>query len=398
MNSTLRARLLVFALVATGFAVAAWQLLASAPQSKRERPPAPVALVDVIESQSADYPLTLAAEGPVVSAFELEIRPEVGGKILTLHPDFEPGGKILAGSTILQIEPDEYVLAVTAAEAEIAKARAALALEQGRRVVAREELDILQGSIEVDASSRALALRKPQLRQVQAELGVAENQLQRAQLDLRRTELRLPYDVLVLERARVSGEVVAARELVGRVTQADEYWVELRTRPYLLKRLNARSAETPGSHVTVHEGGRSFPGEIVRIRAELAPGSRLAGVIAAVPVQNADGDRLLLGSYVQAEIRAGEMKQAVQVPRRAVRDNQRVWVVDANDSLQVRSATVVWESGQRLLLDKGELQAGDRIVVSRVSGLVPGATVRSRTVDPDNGRTRVPQVQAAAYD
>ncbi len=395
MKSTTVARLLVFVLVSAGFGFGVWQLLSSAPQSKRERPPAPVALVDVIDSAAADFPLTLDAAGTVVSAFELEIRPQVGGRILALHPDFEPGGKIPAGSTILQIEPDEYILAVTAAEAEVAKASASLALEKGRRVVAREELDILQGSIEVDASSRALALRKPQLRQVQAELGVAENQLQRAQLDLRRTELRLPYDVLVLERTRVSGEVVAARELVGRVTRADEYWVELRTQPFLVKRLTARTGESHGSRVVVHDRGRSFEGEVVRIRADLASGSRLAGVIAAIPAENAAGDRLLLGSYVRAEIQAGVVTQAIQVPRRAVRDNRRVWVVDAAGVLQVRDAEVVWESGQRLLLHKDSLLAGDRIIVSRVSGLVPGASVRSRVVDPDSGKT---QSAAAAND
>jgi RND family efflux transporter MFP subunit len=398
MNSTLLARLLVFVLVAAGFALGVWQLMASAPESKRERPPAAIALVDVIHSQSADFPLTLEAEGTVLSAFELEIRPQVGGKILSLHPEFEPGGRIPADSTILQIEPDEYILAVKAAEAEIAKARAAITLERGRRVVAREELDILQGSIEVDADSKALALRKPQLRQVQAELGVAENSLQRAQLDLSRTELRLPYDVLVLERTRVSGEVVAARELVGRVTRADEYWVELRIRPHLLKRLSARSAGSLGSRVTVRRGGRSYSGEVVRIRPDLSSGSRLAGVIAAVPVQHENGDRLLLGSYVQAEIEAGAIQDVLEVPRRAVRDNQRLWVVDANGTLQVRSAVVVWESGQRLLLDKDSLQAGDRVVVSRVSGLVPGSAVRSRTVDPDSGKAPAPQTEAAAHD
>jgi RND family efflux transporter MFP subunit len=395
MKSTTVARLLVFILVSAGFGLGVWQLLSSAPQSKRERPPAPVALVDVIDSAAADFPLTLDAAGTVVSAFELEIRPQVGGRILTLHPDFEPGGLIPAGSTILQIEPDEYILAVTAAEAEVAKASASLALERGRRVVAREELDILQGSIEVDASSQALALRKPQLRQVQAELGVAENQLQRAQLDLRRTELRLPYDVLVLERTRVSGEVVAARELVGRVTRADEYWVELRTQPFLVKRLTARAGESHGSRVVVHDRGRSFDGEVVRIRADLASGSRLAGVIAAIPAENAAGDRLLLGSYVRAEIQAGVVTQAIQVPRRAVRDNRRVWVVDAAGVLQVRDAEVIWESGQRLLLHKDSLLAGDRIIVSRVSGLVPGASVRSRMVDPDSGKA---QSAAAAND
>ena len=91
----------------------------------------------------------------------------------------------------------------------MAKAQATITLERGRRVVAREELESLQGSLQIDPASRALALRKPQLRQVQAELAAAENQLQRAQLDLGRTRVALPHDVIVLERERVGGEVVA---------------------------------------------------------------------------------------------------------------------------------------------------------------------------------------------
>ena len=125
---------------------------------------------------------------------------------------------------------------------------------------------------------------------------------------------------------------------------------------------------------------------MVRIRADLASASRLAGVIAAVPVDNRAARHLLLGSYVEAEIAAGEMAQAIEVPRRAVRDNGRLWVVDAEDRLQVRDAEVVWESGQTLLLHKDTLLSGDKIVVSRTSGLVPGARVRSRVVDPDSGR------------
>lgn len=398
MNTTTIARLLIFVLVASGFGLGVGHLMSSAPESKRERPPAPVALVDVIDSTAAAFALTLDAAGTVVSAFELEVRPQVGGRIVSLHPDFEPGGRIAANSTILQIEPDEYILAVTAAEADIAKARAALELEKGRRVVAREELNLLQDSITVDTASRALALRKPQLRQVQAELGVAENRLERAQLDLRRTELRLPYDVLVLERTRVVGEVVAARELVGRVTRADEYWVELKTRPRLMQRLVARNGGSPGSAVVVQDGARRFEGEVVRIRADLAPGSRLGGVIVAVPAENPAGERLLLGSYVQAQIQAGTMDRVIQVPRRAVRDNDRIWVVDAEERLQVRPAEVVWESGQRLLLHADSVQAGDRVVVSRVSGLVPGARVRSRLVDPDSGQALSSASDKPAHD
>jgi hypothetical protein len=79
----------------------------------------------------------------------------------------------------------------------------------------------------------------------------------------------------------------------------------------------------------------------------------------------------------------------IEVPRRALRDNNRVWVVDRDGLLQVRRADVAWSVGQQLLLtanDPGGLAPGDRIVTSRIDGLVPGTPVRQREIDPDSGR------------
>ncbi|MDJ0739311.1 MAG: efflux RND transporter periplasmic adaptor subunit [Gammaproteobacteria bacterium] len=389
MKRTTVARLSLFVLLAGGFATLVWQLLDSAPRTSRERPAAPVPLVDIIVSQPSSHAVTASSAGPVISAYEVEIRPEVGGRITGLHGEFEPGGFIPAGETIVTIDAADYELAVAAAEADVAKARATIALEQGRRVVAREELASLQGSLQIDETSRSLALRRPQLRQVQAELAAAQNRLQRATLDLSRTRVALPYDVVVLERERVSGEVVAARELLGRVTRADTYWVELRTQPGLVPRLRVRTADRPGSRVRIRHAESLIDGEVVRIRADVASGSRLAGVIAAIPVARDGAAPILLGSYVEAEIDAGRIDRAIRAPRRALRDNRRVWVVDAQDRLQVRDATLLWESAQSVLLGVDTLSAGDRVVVSRVSGLVPGSEVRTRTVDHDSGPPRV---------
>lgn len=383
MKSTTVARLTVFVLISAGFAALTWQLMQSAPQTGRERPQPPTPLVDIIDSTPSEHAVSARAAGPVVSAYELEIRPQVGGRITAMHDEFEPGGRIPAGSTIVEIDAADYRLARAAAEADVAKARATIALEQGRRVVAREELASLGGSLEIDAASQALALRKPQLRQVQAELAAALNRLKQAELDLTRTKVSLPYDVVVLERTRVRGEVVAARELLGRVTRADHYWIELRTQPSLLSRLQVRNEQQPGSRVYVRHDSHMVTGEIVRIRADVASGSRLAGVIASVPNDPAALSPLLLGSYVEAEIDAGMLNAVIRAPRRAVRDNDRVWVVDANDRLQVRDAEVIWASGQVVYLSDRNLRAGDRVIVSRVTGQVPGTVVRTREVDVD---------------
>ena len=93
-------------------------------------------------------------------------------------------------------------------------------------------------------------------------------------------------------------------------------------------------------------------------------------------------------SIIDAKVRidAGTLAQVIAVPRRAVRDNRRVWVVDDDGRLQVRDAAVAWESEQTLLLERRSLRDGDQVVVSRIAGLVPGASVRSRQVDPATGR------------
>lgn len=386
MKRTTLARLLLLLLIGGGFAFAGWQLLQSAPSSSRERPAQPVPLVDVIDSSPRSHAIELPAAGTVRSAFELEIRPQVGGRIAELHPDFEPGGRIPAKTVVVRIEDDDYQLALSAAQADVAKARASIALEKGRRVVAREELDSLKGTLKIDATSQALALRKPQLRQVEAELATADNRLRQAQLDLQRTAISVPFDAIVLQRNRVAGEVVAARELIGRVSRADRYWIELRTQPKALARLRQPGPDKPGARVTVRRDGRTFTGELVRIRADLSDDSRLAGVIAEIPIDDAARAQLLLGSYVEASIDAGMLDNVIAVPRRAVADNARIRVVDSNGMLQVRDADVKWESEQQVLLSPDTLQAGDRIVVSRITGLVPGTTVRVRIIDPLSGR------------
>ena len=397
MTTTVIARALLAGVIAVGFGAMAWYLQSTAPQSERVRPPSPVPLVDVIDSAARDYPLQLKASGTVTSAQELDIRPEVGGRVLRLHPDFEPGGRIAAGETLLVIDPEEFQLAISEAEAEVAKARASITLEEGRRIVARAELDSLRGSGSIDAASHTLALRDPQLRQVQADLAAAENRLQRARLDLKRTKLALPFDVIVLERNRVAGEVVAQRELVGWVARADEYWLELRVRPEVLPRIKVRDADQAGS--TVHVFGQLgvFRGEVVRIRADLASDSRLAGVIVAIPMDQTE-ERLLIGNYVEAEIDAGLMPHLVRTPRRALRDNRRVWVVDRNGKLRIRDAEVAWASGQQLFLRQDTLLDGDQLVVSRIDGLVAGAEVRRRQIDPDNGQALLTETAANTHD
>jgi len=375
-------RMLLILVIAAAFAWGAWLILQTDPPKRKARPDAPAPLVEVLPGRAGSHTLTSTAHGSVRAAHELAIRPQVGGRLLQLHPAFEPGGVIPAGEVLFRIDPADYRLQVQAAEADIAKARAEIAIEQGRRKVAAEELRLLEDSIQVDEASRELALRAPQLNQVRAELLRAQNALQQAKLQLERTQASLSYDAVVLGRDKVAGEVLAARDTIGRIARADRYWVDLQLPPRLLARLHARGRDRAGSRVTIFANNYQYPAEVTRIRAELSENSRLAGVIAEVrdPLgklpQHQGRPPLLIGSYVRAEIDSGSIADALKLPRTALQGNRRVWVADADQSLQVRSARVLHMDSSHVYI--APLQPGDRVLLNPPSGLAPGTEVRAQ--------------------
>ena len=370
-------RLSLMLLLAGLAAWGVWAILDTDPAARKPRPQAPLPLVEVLPSQPARHTLQADAHGTVSAADALNVRPQVGGRLLKLHANFEPGGHIPAGEVLFEIDPADYELAVKAAEAELASARAAVAIERGKRKVAAEELRLLEGSLDIDEASRQLALRAPQLAQVRAEVLRAQNALAQARLQLQRTAASLPHDVVVLSRSKVPGEVLGNGEAIGQVARADRFWVELQVPPGLIERLQP-GGDAAG--VSLLAEGHTYPAKLTRVRAALSDNSRLAGVIAEVedPLgllpQNQDRPPLLIGSYVEARIAAGSIDNAVALPRSALQDNGRVWIVDAQQRLQVREVQVLYMSDSQAYI--APLSNGDRVLARPPASLVPGTEVR----------------------
>jgi len=382
MNKTNLLRLLLLGLVIGLAAMGVKLILESEPPRRAERPPAAPPLVDVLTLQPGTHVLRSTVHGSIAAMHALHVRPEVGGKLLSLQAAFEPGGLIPAGETLYELDPTDYQLQVNAAKAALAKARAEVEIEQGKRKVASEELRLLEGSVKLDDASRELALRAPQLKQVRAEVLQAQNTLEEANTRLQRTSGRLEQDAVVLSRDKVPGEILAARDSIGQVARADRFWAELQVPVPLLSRIQSRTADRPGSRVQVLSQGQIYPAEVTRIRAQLNDSSRLAGVLAEVqdPLgrlpANRDRPPLLIGSYVEARIELGTLDHAVAIPRAALHDNSRVWLVDGENRLQVRTVEPLHLGPDMAYL--APLDAGERVLTGSPAGLVPGSEVRTR--------------------
>lgn len=373
-----RSRLLVIGLLLAGFIGLIWQVLQTDAQPRIKRPPAQAPVVQVMTAEPADHPVWIETFGVIQAAQVLSIRPQVGGQIVHMHPNFVPGGRIPAGDILYKIDPSNYQLAVKAAEASIAQMRAEIAIEQGKRKAAGQELKLLQDSIKLNAQSRALALREPQKQQARAKLMQAQNQLQQAQLDLQRTQAKLPYDAVVLKRERVAGEVVAALDTLGQMARADQYWIHLRVPLHLMDRIQTRTGDNAGSKVRLEQATQVYEAEVIQIGAELDAEMRMAEVIAEITHPNAN-QTLLIGSHINARIEAGVLPNTIALPRSAWHDNQRIWLVDAKNTLQVRQIKPVHNDADTIYI--APLQPGERVFLGNPNGLLPGTKVRVKEAE-----------------
>lgn len=83
---------------------------------------------------------------------------------------------------------------------------------------------------------------------------------------------------------------------------------------------------------------------------------------------------LLLGSYVQVRIDAGQLENVLAIPRLALREGNQIWVVDERNELQIRSAEILWTRRDTVLI-RNVIEPGEQLIVSHLKAPLPGMKV-----------------------
>lgn len=161
-------------------------------------------LVDAIPAQLEDIHFIVKSQGTVLPEVKTVLSAQVSGRVERVARTFTAGGMFKKGDVLVWLEADDYITDLKVAEAEMARAKAALEEEIARGKVAKEEWNMVSSAV-----PPALGLRKPQLAQEQANLRAAQANLERAQRHLARTEIRAPYDGLVKSQDVDLGQFVS---------------------------------------------------------------------------------------------------------------------------------------------------------------------------------------------
>lgn len=316
--------------------------------------------------------LMVSAQGEARPRTEIDLVPEVAGKVVYVSPNFIDGGIFKQGETLLQIEDSDYKVAVIRAQAGVAQAEQALVREKAEGEIARQDWEEL-GS----GDPSALTLRKPQLQQAQATLLAAKAELQQANLQLKRTAVQAPFDGRVITKNSDLGQFVAPGARLGRIFSTDIAEVRLALTDSDLAKLDLPLAYVADSRDTAPDvklsaiiagQNRVWQGKIMRTDSTYDTQTRamyaIAEVVAPYSAGAAEGNfPLAPGLFVDAEIAGYQMDDVIVLPRGGLRPQNKIYVVDDQGKASIRDAVVVDTDAQRAVLRSG-VETGELVIIS----------------------------------
>lgn len=375
--------------VIVAFVAAFIALQITAPRPERVDPrPRPVA-VFAASIERTDVVLHVDTQGEVSPLTQIDLVPQVAGRITFVNPSFIEGGFFEAGETLIQIDDADYRLAVTRASAQVAQARQALVREQAEADLAASEwAEIGEGQ------ASPLTLREPQMAQAQAALAAAEAQLQEARLNLGRTRISAPFDGRVRTKSADLGQYVGPGTRLGQVFATDAVQVRLPLTNSQLSMLNIpvafqASEANPGPNVTLSAElagmRREWQAQLVRTDSTIDPQTRVLYAIAVVndPYGEAatdNGSPLPVGLFVDAEVEGRTVQNAYVMPRSALRGTDTVYVAEEGGTLVFRNISVISSSRDRLIV-AGDVQEGEMAITSPVRAASNGMRIRTLTAE-----------------
>lgn len=340
--------------------------------------------VNVIEARSSEVAVTVPSQGTVQPRTQTNLVAEVSGRVESISPALYAGGFFKKGEILARVDPTDYQAALASARSRLAEARLAYEQEKAAAAQAAEDWQAVGN----DESPSALTLRQPQLERARANLEAAQAAVDTAARDLRRTRVTAPYDGRVREKFIDIGQFLSARQSqIAQIFSIDAAEVPLQitlseTRYLDLPEAYPDASDTskpPSVTIEAKYGGRAYQwsGVIDRSEGTVDPQTRLLTVIARVEdPYRSDGDKppLKIGTFVTAEIHGKTLENAFVIPRKALRENDTVYLVNRERRLEIRSVDVYQTTAEQAIIGGG-LSEGDLVCVTSLQFVVDGMEV-----------------------
>ncbi|SDK52720.1 efflux RND transporter periplasmic adaptor subunit [Microbulbifer yueqingensis] len=321
--------------------------------------------------------------GRVVSRRDLTVSSEQDGALEFVA---EPGTLVRAGDSLAQLDATRWRLELRASESRVRRLQARLKYMDA-------QLARLQKLSEANNTSRA-ALEEQQAEReaVHQDLVAARVQRDRTAYELDRTTLVAPFDALVVSREQQAGEYVRTGAPLLRIIDMSQLEVEaeipMRALPLLRDDnvVSLRSDAMPQAGSEQDDAPRH--GKVRALVPVAEAGSRRVKLMVSLPPSAAAEWHWIPGMPVQVAVPLSAAEKVVAVPRDALvlRDGSAYVFRVSAESTAERLPVSTGSGDGTWIAVRGDVAAGDRVVVRGAEGLQSGQKVKVLPAVAGKGR------------
>ena len=370
--------LVLAALVLVG--LAAWYLTRNSGTSPAGRG-RPAATVGLAKAALADMPVTVSAIGTVQPIVSATVRAQLSGVLFSIH--FTEGQMVTKGQLLAQIDPRPYRLALSQAEANLARDEAQLNL--GKMDLKRYRTLLAQDSISRQQVDTQYAL----VTQLEGTVAADRAAVGTAKLNLDYTAITAPVSGRIGLRQADIGNYLTPGDAngVAVITQTDPIDVSFSLPQYQLPGVQEKLRNGAALAVTVRDQAGTMvlaEGHFLTFDNQIDATS--GTVKAKARFDNPDG-KLFPNQFVNVTLLADTLRQVVTVPISSVRHGAQgdfVFLLQPDRTVKLQVVKTGPSDGQKTVVLSG-MTADETVVTEGADSLDDGSSV---LLPGDTPRTR----------
>jgi RND family efflux transporter MFP subunit len=357
-------------------------------------PPPEVTVAHPLEREVAD---SIEFVGTTQATATVELRARVNGYLEKIQ--FEDGANVDAGAPLFLIEQAPYQIALEAGRAAMQKAQSELALAQSQ--YRRMEPLLAQRAI----TPEELDVQRAQVSTANADVAAAKSAVDRAELDLKYTEIRAPIAGHIGRHLVDVGNLVLAEQTtLARIESIDPIYavfdVSERDLLRFMKMLRDNELPDPDKNPpTLYlglENEQGFPHAGRLDYRELGIDPRMGTAMRRAIFPNPER-QLLPGMHVRIRAQIGRPKPRLMVEEGAIGTDQRgdfLLVVNDKNKVEYRLVQLGISADGMRVVEQG-VGPEDWVIVSGLQRARPGAEVKPIQVEMKPVEGAVPPAVAA---
>ena len=322
--------------------------------------------VDVVENK--DIPITIKANGNLVAKNKIEIFSEVQGVLETTSKEFKAGNTYKKGEVILKINNEEHYANLQAQKSNLYNAITSIMPDiRLDYPVEYEKWQAYLISFDFDKTTPVL----PEINSEKEKFFVSGRNIYTTYYNVKNMEVRLskyiiraPYKGILTEALVNLGSLVRQGQKLGEYINPSIYEMEVAINANYIDLLQK------GNSVKLHNlsSSKTWIGKIIRVNGKIDQASQTVKAFIQV-----SGEELREGMYLEANLVAKKEKDAYEMPRKLLVNNESVYVLKDSVLDLVKVDPVYFKESSVVI--KG-LENGTEVLARNVPGAYAGMIVK----------------------